>query len=49
VRFDWTSLFAEHSMEEVLPLLDAGLQIESDDTGLLFLRGSRRSSSTGAE
>lgn len=49
VRFDWTSLFAEHSMEEVLPLLDAGLQIESDDTGLLFLRGSRRSPSTGAE
>ena len=42
IRFDWPSLFAEQGMEAVLPLLADDLKIESDDTGLLLLRGSRR-------
>jgi hypothetical protein len=42
LRFDWPAVFAEQGMEAVLPLLAEGLKIESDDTGLLMLRGTRR-------
>lgn len=46
VRFDWPAVFAEQGMEAALPLLADDLKIESDDTGLLLLRGSRRSNPT---
>lgn len=46
VRFDWPAVFAEQGMEAALPLLADDLRIESDDTGLLLLRSSRRKSSS---